>query len=38
VPDETDDEGMSFPKYMAGKALNFETTMLDKFRSDYLVE
>jgi hypothetical protein len=28
----------NFEKYVKGKALNFETTMLDKFRSDYLVE
>jgi hypothetical protein len=38
VPDERDAEGMNFPKYTAGKALNFQTTMLDRFRSDYLVE
>jgi hypothetical protein len=29
---------MNFPKYQAGKAVNFQTTMMDKFRSDYLVE
>jgi hypothetical protein len=38
VPDEPDSEGMNFPKYQAGKAVNFQTTMMDKFRSDYLVE
>ncbi|MCR6734398.1 MAG: hypothetical protein NVV83_10095 [Afipia sp.] len=38
VPDEIDAEGMNFPKYQAGKAVNFRTTMMDQFRSEYLIE
>jgi hypothetical protein len=38
VPDETDAEGMNFPKYIAGKSVSFQTHMMDKFRSDYLIE
>ena len=38
VPDERDQEGMNFPKYTAGKALNFQSFMLDTFRSRYLLD
>src|ERR1044072_433350 len=38
VPDEPDAEGLNFPKFSAGKELNFQTYLLDRFRSDYLVE
>ncbi|MDB5616174.1 hypothetical protein [Tardiphaga sp.] len=38
VPDEPDAEGMNFPKYQAGRTVNFYTYTLDKFRSDYLIE
>ena len=38
VPDEPDEDGLNFPKFQAGKELNLQTRMLDKFRSDYLLE
>jgi hypothetical protein len=38
VPNEPDPDGLDFPKYTAGKELNFQTYMLDRFRSDYPVK
>ncbi|HEY5768798.1 MAG TPA: hypothetical protein VIS71_03040, partial [Terrimicrobium sp.] len=38
MPDELDSEDMNFPKYTAGKALNFQSIMLDTFRSRYLLD
>lgn len=38
APDEPDADGTNFPKFQAGKALNLQARMLDKFRSDYLLE
>lgn len=38
VRDEPDEEGMNFPKYQAGKEVNYHDYVLDKFRSDYLSE
>lgn len=31
VPDEPDAEGTNFPKYIAGKAVNFQTHMMVNF-------
>lgn len=38
VTDEPDADGTNFPKFHAGKALNMQARMLDKFRSDYLLD
>ncbi|MDF0517741.1 hypothetical protein P0R31_10905 [Bradyrhizobium yuanmingense] len=38
TPDEPDPDGTNFSKYSAGKALNFQSTMLDMFRSKYLLD
>lgn len=38
ISDEPDEDGTNFPKYHAGKAVNFHDYALDKFRSDYLIE
>jgi|ERR1700751_63220 hypothetical protein len=36
TPDEPGPDGTNFPKYRAGKALNYQSIMLDIFRSRYL--
>jgi hypothetical protein len=38
APSEPDENGVNFGKYQAGKAVNFQAHMMDKFRSDYLIE
>ena len=38
IPDEPGPDGTNFPKYTAGKELNFQTVIIDAFRSKYLLE
>lgn len=38
IPNEPGSDGTNFPKYAAGKELNFQTVNTDAFRSKYLLE
>src|SRR5882757_2400425 len=38
TPDDPDSENTNFEKHGKGKELNYQTAMLDGFRSDYLIE
>lgn len=38
IPDEPGPDGTNFPKYVAGKELNYQWVQLDEFRSKYLLE
>jgi hypothetical protein len=38
IPNEPDSDGLNFPKYTAGKELNYPSFVLDTFRSKYLLD
>jgi len=38
IPNEPGPDGTNFPKHSAGKELNYQSVMLDKFRSGYLLD
>jgi hypothetical protein len=38
IPNEPGPDGTNFPKYAAGKEVNYQSVVLDTFRSKYLLE